>query len=237
MRRIAPKNLSGMIFSRLKVLELDGLKLIGKQYRQFYKCQCECGNIIICRRTGLLGKYPHNTSSCGCLQKENAYIIHTIHGATQNNEKTPEFSAWQDMKARCLNSNHKCFHRYGGRGITVYSEWIDSFEKFISYIGLRPSNKYSLDRINNDGNYEPGNVRWATKKEQSNNRSDCIYLTYNDNKLTLQEWSSITGISSRGLKKRLDRGMSIYDVLNTPSKKNKNTGLKGVKNSNDSRRN
>lgn len=89
----------------------------------------------------------------------------TTHGMTN----TPEYRAWKDLKKRCNNKNIPCFHRYGGRGISVCEEWASSFMAFYDHIGPRPGKNYSVDRIDNDGNYEPGNVRWATRKEQVEN--------------------------------------------------------------------
>lgn len=82
-----------------------------------------------------------------------------------------EYRAWCAMKTRCLNKKNKAFHHYGGRGIKIFDEWIDSFEKFFLHVGKKPSPNHSLDRINNDGNYEPGNVRWATSHQQVHNRN------------------------------------------------------------------
>lgn len=88
--------------------------------------------------------------------------------------KTPEWSAWHMMKQRCNLKTSKKYKDYGGRGITVYEPWLESFTEFYKYIGPRPSKKHSLDRINNDGNYEPGNVRWATANEQNSNRRSTV---------------------------------------------------------------
>ena len=86
-----------------------------------------------------------------------------------NASNTPEYRTWAGMKNRCLNPNNPRYKSYGGRGISVCSEWIESFSAFLSHVGLKPSPLHSIDRINNDGNYEPGNVRWATAKEQARN--------------------------------------------------------------------
>lgn len=93
--------------------------------------------------------------------------MHFKHGLSQ----TPEYKCWQQIKARCLNANHKAYPDYGGRGVTVSPEWVDDFRAFLAYVGPRPSDQHSLDRFpNHNGNYEPGNVRWATAEEQNNNR-------------------------------------------------------------------
>lgn len=91
---------------------------------------------------------------------------YTAHGMSNK----PEYRVWHNMKQRCLNPNHKKYSDYGGRGITVYEEWINDFATFYDAVGERPHPKYSLDRIDNDGNYEPGNVRWTTVSEQNKNR-------------------------------------------------------------------
>lgn len=101
------------------------------------------------------------------------YVTNFKHGHTSSKGiVTPEYRAWADMKTRCLKVNHKQYKDWGGRGITIYEPWIKSFQSFLDHIGLKPEPKhlYSLDRIDNNGNYEPGNVRWATKEQQFSNR-------------------------------------------------------------------
>lgn len=97
------------------------------------------------------------------------------HGHSCRNGKsarTSEYSAWGEMKARCLRKTHSAYNRYGGRGLTIYEPWITSFPSFLEYMGSKPEprKRHSLDRIDNNGNYEPGNVRWATYEQQNNNR-------------------------------------------------------------------
>ena len=98
------------------------------------------------------------------------YARHRYNTKENLRVKQPEYKSWLAMKQRCLNPNHMAYKRYGDRGITVYKEWIDSFDAFYEYMGKRPDRSYSLDRIDNDGNYEPGNVRWANRSVQSINR-------------------------------------------------------------------
>jgi hypothetical protein len=92
------------------------------------------------------------------------------HGFCPARKMTPEYRAWADMKSRCLNPSIKNYPYYGGRGISICKQWIDSFTSFLSDVGFRPSDLHSLDRIDNNGNYQPGNVRWATAKQQTENR-------------------------------------------------------------------
>lgn len=126
-------------------------------------CSCECGNNKI---TNFNTIRQGDTLSCGCN-----YSKSRKHGASFRGKQTTEYRAWCSMKYRCLNPNSKDYYMYGAKGITIHHKWILSFEEFIAYIGLKPSREYSLDRINPSGNYEPGNVRWATAREQRINQN------------------------------------------------------------------
>jgi hypothetical protein len=115
---------------------------------------------------------------------------------------SPEYRAWQKMKARCYNPNDKSFKHYGQRGLLVYPEWHTSFDSFLKHIGPRPSDKHSLDRIDVNGHYWPGNVRWATNLEQQNNMRRNLRVTYNGKTLTLPEWSRLMNIDIKTLYRR-----------------------------------
>jgi hypothetical protein len=137
----------------------------GKSIRQF-RCSCVCGNEKNILLTNLRKGY---TTSCGCFNKENmknlAKDTLTKHGKVCHTL----YATWVEMKQRCSNPNNKNYKDYGGRGIKVCDRWINSFPNFLEDMGERP-NKHSIDRINNDGNYEPSNCRWATDEQQKNNR-------------------------------------------------------------------
>lgn len=155
--------LVGERFGRLVTVAYAGK---GKDSRHQFLCRCDCGNETI-----VLEKHLRNgnTKSCGCLKKDVWREENVTHGLS----KTRIYRVWATMKDRCFRPNSQKFKDYGNRGITVCDEWKDSFEAFYGYVSKLPhygEEGYSLDRINNDGNYEPGNVRWATAETQSNNR-------------------------------------------------------------------
>lgn len=131
---------------------------------------------------------------------------------------TKVYFAWHSMIDRCLVSYSTNFKNHGGRGITVCPEWADSFSAFLRDMGLPPSKKHSLDRINNDGNYEPGNCRWATAKQQCRNRRGCKFLTFRGETKTLTEWSEIMGLHKDTVGCRISRyGWTVERALTTPT--------------------
>ena len=153
-------NLIGQVFGRLTVIEEGaGKTSISGRKRTTWVCQCSCGNTVETQTASLRGG---KTKSCGCLAKE----IKTTHGKS----RTKENKVWRGIKQRCLNPKHKQYPDYGGRGITICDEWKDDFQAFYDCVGKAPYPSASLDRINNDGNYEPGNIRWASKSIQVINR-------------------------------------------------------------------
>ena len=133
--------------------------------------------------------------------------------------RTPEYAAWIAMKARCYNPKTESFPHYGGRGIIVCSEWIDSYDTFLRDVGPRPSVMHSLERSNTNGNYEPGNVKWATSREQNNNRRFNHFLEFNGKRQTVTQWSRDLGVNDTLLFMRLKNGWSVERALTTPRRR------------------
>lgn len=173
--------------------------------QRLWECLCDCGNATYLTGGALRSG---NTKSCGC----NLIPSHTTHGMAYS----PEYKAWMMIKERCFDPNCENWERYGGRGITICPEWADDFSAFLAHVGRRPRPSDSIERIDNDGNYEPGNVKWATKKEQARNRRSNVLLTYNNETMTLIEWSERTGFSHATISQRLRRGMTVEQALTTP---------------------
>ena len=157
------KDLVGMQFGSLLVQERDTLKTT----HVHWKCLCECGVRVSIASKSLLNG---STQSCGCYRSSLLAAKNFTHGKAQRGGKGPEYQAWLDMKKRCHDKNRPGYSNYGGRGITVCAEWENDFEAFLLHIGPRPASKLSLDRIDNNQGYQPGNVRWANRTEQNRNR-------------------------------------------------------------------
>lgn len=187
------------------------------QKHVYVKCKCECGTI---RYVDIRGLIDGVSNSCGCLSKEiHSKLIkrqRTKHGEAQVGKKTRLYKIWVEIRRRCNNSKCERYKDYGGRGIKICDEWNDysCFKDWVLSHGY--TDELSIDRIDNDGNYEPDNCRWATDIEQANNKRNSRFITYNNQTHTLSEWSRIVGIKQSILWKRLNRGWDLDKALHTP---------------------
>lgn len=170
-------------------------------------CRCDCGRESIVR---LLALTTGKANSCGCQQGNKT---HGLSG-------TPAHRSWECMKQRCFNPKRERYSRYGARGITVCERWL-TFENFLADMGERPENT-TLDRINPDGNYEPGNCRWATQHTQDRNRSGVTLLTHDDKTQCLSDWSKDLGLNRKTLREKLKRGQSIAEISAQTAQTNAN---------------
>ena len=171
------------------------------------ECECDCGEVGEFRLPGLRSGH---TKSCGCLVGD----VNSEHVTTHGGSGTPEYTVWRGMLARCKDQSSD---RYGGRGIRVCERW-ESFENFLADMGPRPSSEHSIDRYpDNDGDYEPGNCRWATRVEQMRNTSVNRMVTHNGETLCVAEWAERYGMSSSMLNNRLHAGWSFEKSVSSES--------------------
>jgi hypothetical protein len=183
------------------------------QMQRFWLCLCDCGNKVEVREKVLA--YA-NKKSCGCLWRETAAMTartRATHGAATRGRRTPEYRAWCACRTRCNNPNDKEYHNYGGRGIRVCEEW-NNFARFLADVGPRPSLKHTLDRYpDKNGDYEPGNVRWATPIQQGRNTRSNRLLTVDGVTHCLTEWDEIAGLPTGTIRARIYQGWPEDDLL------------------------
>ena len=191
-----------------------------KQRNGLWRCQCDCGNIVLASQSNLNKgtKERGGTKSCGCLKADSGREQLSTHGLSQDDsgQQSRLYGIWCDMRKRCYNSDGKYFHRYGGRGISVCDEWL-TFPPFYQWAMDNGYRDYlTLDRKENDGNYCPENCRWVTIKVQQNNRSDNHFITFNNCTMTMTEWSEAKGLKVGTLGFRLRKGWTVEKALTTP---------------------
>lgn len=191
--------LEGQKFNRLLVIDY-----IRRTDHGTYVCKCDCGNVSEVRPDDLKAG---RVVSCGCYQAELVGNRCRKHGKYRSRT----YRVWAAMKSRCLYSGSTFYHRYGGRGIRVCERWMD-FENFYLDMGDAP-NGYSIDRINNNGDYEPLNCRWANQIQQSNNMERNKFIEFNGEKLTYSQWARKTGLKTHIVRYRHLKGLTIAQMM------------------------
>lgn len=196
------RDLTGLVFGRLRV--------VVKDTGRHWKCACACG-----AEARVRGDHLRNGAirSCGCFHDETARFNNRKHGAKPRGAPTAEYRAWCNMIDRCERPSNRSFAHYGGRGISICERWRSDFAAFLADVGARPSPEHSIDRIDVDGNYEPENVRWATRKQQARNTRKRRLLTANGTTKTLAEWAEATGTEKRTIFSRLKYGWTHTEAV------------------------
>lgn len=196
------KDITGERFGRWTVISkaVPGTKT----QRARWLCRCECGAEKIVSAGGLVGR---KSASCGCYRNE-------VTGATQwkhGQRKTRAHITWMLMRQRCSNPNNPGYANYGGRGIKVCDRWSD-FSNFLSDMGPRPKGMY-IDRIDNNGHYEPSNCRWVTKSENNGNRRNCVLIEHGGKTKTIAQWARDLGIHRDTIGSRLKAGKTFAQAI------------------------
>ncbi len=206
------RDLTGQTFGRLTCI-----KDIGRRHgKSVWICRCACGNEAEVIGAVLISGAA---KSCGCLRKEMLVKKSTVHSLrTDENGKTPRlYAAWRNMKRRCYDSNAPDYENYGGRGIKVCDEW----QEYKAFHGWAVKHGYddslTIERTDNNGDYEPGNCKWIALGEQAKNKRNNRVLTYRGKSMILSEWSRLLGISPSALRKRLELGWSVSQALTVPT--------------------
>lgn len=197
------KDISGKRFGRLVAVSFHHRieRKDGRGYRYFWLFRCDCGKEIVLERNG-------KAKSCGCLHKETCGNLFRKHGYRNHSL----YKKWTSMKERCYNKKEKSYKNYGGRGIKICGEWRNSF---LSFYNWAMENGYkenlTIDRIDNNGNYEPSNCRWVDCKTQANNRRNSINITYNGETKTLKQWCDSLKLNYQLVRQRIKRDNKKFE--------------------------
>lgn len=197
-------DLAGQKFSEFEVLSREEGRLNGLIV---WKCKCSCGNVEVISTGALTQGKRKRCKTCAANLKLKVSTKHSM-------SYTPTYKSWSEMIVRCYCETNSSYPRYGGRGIKVCDRWRESFQNFFEDMGERPENK-TLDRIDNSGNYEPGNCKWSTAQEQALNRRSSVILTYKGKTQNLSQWAKELGFSDETLRSRIKRGWSTEQVFET----------------------
>lgn len=199
----------GRRYNRLTFIKEESPK--SNHRRGLFRCDCGKETII-----GIYDVTYGHTSSCGCYRIENQKQSATTHGATRDRNNPPEYRAWKAMKARCYDKNNISYQNYGGRGIVVCEKWLNDYSAFLADVGEKPTPQHTIDRIEVNGNYEPSNVRWATKIEQMRNTRLVHPVTINGVTKLICEWAEISKVPEESISSRLRSGWDVERAVFCP---------------------
>lgn len=206
----------GKKFNRLTVLQ----DLPTRGSNRYVRCICDCGVVKDYQLTAIV---HGQTMSCGCYGKEQTKKSNTKHGRSFSGT----YYSWKSARGRCLNPNNPVYHNYGGRGIKFCDRW-SNFRNFLEDMGERPSKEHTLDRINTNGDYEPGNCKWSLPIEQANNKRSSRFETVGCVTLTVAQWARESGLPQGALTQRLAKGMTMAEAISKPLRKTKRTPKKDL---------
>lgn len=202
------KYIQGQKFGRLKAIKPNGKNKFGMMQ---WICECECGVIKTITISHLT---TGQTKSCGCIRDKKIAQV-GLSNKTHGLKKSKLYNIWRGIKKRCRLNSNKAYKDYGARGIDMCDSWFYSFENFYNDVGEIPDGGYSLDRIDNNKGYFKSNCRWASKKDQANNRRNNVFISYNGETHTVSEWSRITKLNKSTILYRLKKGLPVDKVLYT----------------------
>lgn len=194
------KDIAGKPFGKLTAISYAGTNL-GSQAGAYWHCRCECGTEKILSAGAMRSG---NIQSCGCTKL-----------AADGMSSSAEYRVWHGMKRRCYETRRRDYKYYGGRGIAVCERWRTSFVNFFADMGPKPFPEAQIERVDNDGNYEKSNCKWATQEEQKQNTRNVRKLTYNGETLSIGEWAKKLGIDRSTLRLRLDKGWPLEEVFSS----------------------
>lgn len=210
---------AGSVIGRWVVLGKSAPRFVGENRKAlpYWSCRCTCG---VVRDVSQHSLRQGTSKSCGCLNREASSMTHKKHG----DYKSPEYKTWQSMLSRCRNQSNPRFNQYGGRGIEVCQRWMD-YASFLQDMGRRPSGRHSIDRIDNDKGYEPGNCRWALPHEQMTNRTITRLVEIDGEKIPLATLAKKYSIPANTLRARVLKGWPVQKALTHPVRAKRRSSL------------
>lgn len=203
---VRPLDIAGIRYGRLVAISRDP-EIVGRTY---WNCLCDCGNTIV---TSLDSLRAGMTRSCGCLKIETVRARSLKHGHSVGYRMSRTLKSYTHAKGRCLNPNDPKYPIYGGRGIKMCKDWLDSFENFLRDMGECPPNM-TLDRVDPHGHYEPRNCRWANARQQARTRTDNVLVEHDGQTMILKDFASLMGVNYKSLHARVKyRGKTPHEAV------------------------